>query len=59
MLMSSDNVELFIISVVSMCEPVKKFGHNIWVVMTNKEVINMPAYCYLLAINDFVGNAGS
>ena len=54
----SDNVEFLIICVVSLCEPVEKCSNNIGVVMAYKEVIDVPAYHDLLAIDDFVGDTG-
>ncbi len=58
MFVPSDNVGFLIICVVSLCEPVEKCSNNIGVNMAYKEFIDVPAYGDLLAIDDFVGNAG-
>ena len=58
MFVPPDNVEFLIICVVSLCKPVEKSCNNIRVVMANKEVLDVPADCHLLAIDEFVGNAG-
>ena len=56
MFMTTDNVEFFTVSVVSLSKPIQKGGNNGGIDVTNKEVINVPANCHLLVIDDFVGH---
>jgi len=56
MFMTTYNVEFFIVSVISLSQPIRKGGNNGGIDVTNKEVINVSANCHLLAIDDFVGH---
>jgi hypothetical protein len=56
MFMTTDNIELFIFSVVLLSKPIQKRGDNRGIDMTNEKVINMPTNCQLLAVDDFVGH---
>ena len=56
MFVPSNNVEFLVICVVLLCKPVEKCGNNIGVDMAYEEVINVPVYGDLLAIDDFIGD---
>ena len=57
MFVSSDHVEFFIISVVPFCEPFEKICDDIGVIVSYKQIINMPADSHLFTVNQLVGNA--
>jgi hypothetical protein len=59
MFVSYENVELLVICVVTLCKPVEKCGNNTGINMADKEVINVPAYGDLFAIDDFLATQGS
>ncbi len=56
MFMTSNDVEFLVFGVISVSDPFDKVCNHSRVIMSNKEVINMPAHRKLFAIYHFVGN---
>ncbi len=54
---TSCNIELFIFSIILICKPFEKRRNNSGILMPDKEVVDMPAYRHLEAVDFFVCHA--